>query len=75
MIFKRQCKGVFEESSSITTGAMSIWKEIVKHKPHIRAVAVLDDTEVDVTVECAIPDYGTEREFELPVAMTATFAT
>ena len=52
----------------------ALWKEIVKHKPHIGAVAVLDDTEVDVTEECAISDYGAERKFELPVAMTATFA-
>ena len=35
---------------------------------------MLDDTEVDVTEECAIPDYGAKREFELPVATTATFA-
>ena len=52
----------------------AFWEEIVKHKPHIGAVAVLDETEVDVTEECAIPDYGAKREFEVSVAITTSFS-
>ena len=35
---------------------------------------MLDETEVDVTEECAIPDYGAEREFEVSVAITTSFS-
>jgi len=44
----------------------SFWEENVKHKPHIGAIAVLGDTAVESTEECAIPDYGAVKNFELP---------
>ena len=52
----------------------AFWEEIVKHKPHIGAVAVLGDTTVEATEECAIPDYGAVKNFELPNAVTTTFS-
>ena len=36
----------------------------MKHKPHIGAVAVLGDTAVKATDECAIPDYGAVKNLE-----------
>ena len=53
----------------------AFWEEIVKHKPHIGAVAVLSDTTVEATEECAIPDYGAVKNFELPNAVTTTFSS
>ena len=48
----------------------AFWEETVKHKPHIGSVAVLGETNSDVTEECAIPDYGAAKDFELSVVMT-----
>ena len=42
----------------------------MKHKPHVGAVAVLGDTAVEATEECAIPDYRAVKNFELPNAVT-----
>ena len=44
----------------------SFWEETVKHKPHIGVVAALGDSEVEATEECANPDYGAVKKFELP---------
>ena len=52
----------------------SFWEETVKHKPHIGAVAVLGDTEVEATEECAIPDYGAVKNFELPNCTKVAFS-
>jgi len=49
------------------------WEENLKHKPHIGAVAVLVDNAVEAMEECAIPDYGTDKNFELPNCTKTTF--
>ena len=46
----------------------------MKHKPYIGAVAVLGDMAVEATEECAIPDYGAVKNFELPNCTRTTFS-
>ena len=52
----------------------SFWQETVKHKPHVGATAVLGNTAVKETEECAIPDYGALKNFELPNDTNPTFS-
>ena len=52
----------------------SFWEETVKHKLHIGAVAVLGDMTIEATEECAIPDYGAVKNFELPNCTRTTFS-
>ena len=52
----------------------SFWEDTVKHKPHIGAVAVLDATAFEATEECAIPDYGAGKNFELPQCTKSAFS-
>ena len=53
----------------------SFWEDTVKHKPHIGAVAMLDATAVEATEECAIPDYGAVKNFELPQCTKSAFSS
>ena len=53
----------------------SFWEETVKQKPHGGAIAVLGDTAVEATEECAIPDYGAVKNFELPNDTNLTFSS
>ena len=52
----------------------SFWEDTVKHKLHIRAVAVLDAIAVEATEECAIPDYDAVKNFELPQCTKSAFS-
>ena len=52
----------------------SFWEETAKHKPHIGTVDVLGDMAVEATEECAIPDYGAVKNFELPNCTKITFS-
>ena len=53
----------------------SFWEDTVKHKPHIGAVAVLDATAIEATEECAIPDCGAVKNFELPQCTKSAFSS
>ena len=46
----------------------------LKRKPHIGAVAVLGDMAVEATEECAIPNYGAVKNFELPNCTKIAFS-
>ena len=43
-----------------------IWDNAVQQKPHIRAVAAVGELTTEIINNCAIPDYGAPKQYELP---------
>ena len=74
--FSHETVGVYpkQQTQGSQQELRSFWEETVKHKPHIGAVAALDATVVEATEECAIPDYGAVKNFELPQCTKSVFS-
>ena len=58
----------------LTVPCQYIWQAAVKHRPPVDYVTATLDAS-DVIIDCAIPDYGAELQFDLPYCETAKFST
>ena len=59
--------------STVSDDLQHIWQAAVKHKPPVNCVAATLDAS-DVTIDCAIPDYGAKQQFDLPYCESAEFS-
>ena len=43
-----------------------IWDNVVQQKPHVQPIAAVGEMTTEITNDCAIPDYGVPKQYELP---------
>ena len=49
-----------------------IWDNMVQQKPHVRPIAAVGEMTTEITNDCAIPDYGAPKQYELPNTLLST---
>ena len=52
-----------------------IWDNTVLQKPHVRAIAAVGEMTTEITNDCAIPDYGAPKQYELPNRSNSLLST
>ena len=52
-----------------------IWDNAVQHKLHIQAIAAVGELTTEISNDCAIPDYGAPKQYELPICHNALLST
>ena len=63
---------IYPKQDPIPKDIRAIWDTTVQQKPHI---SVIGKISTDVTTDCAIPDYGAPKQYELPNCQTTFLST
>ena len=57
---------VYPKQENVPDDIHMIWDDAVQQKSHIRAIAAVGELTTEITSDCAIPDYGGPKQYELP---------
>jgi len=57
---------LYPKQDNIPDDIQAIWDTTVQQTPHIKEIAAIEESSTEITTDCAIPDYGAPKKYELP---------
>ena len=66
---------VYPKQEKVPVDIHMIWDNAVLQKPHVRAIAAVGEMTTEITNDCAIPDYGAPKQYELPNCSNSLLST
>lgn len=66
---------IHSKQENVPNDIHTIWDNVAQKKPHIRAIAAVGELTTEITTDCAIPDYGAPKQYDLPNCQSALLST
>ena len=73
--FTEQTVQVYPKQEKVPDDIHMIWDDAVLQKPHVQAIAAVGEMTTEITNDCAIPDYGAPKQYELPNCSNSLLST
>ena len=73
--FTEETFQVYPKQEKVPDDIHMIWDNMVQQKPHVRPIAAVGEMTTEITNDCAIPDYGAPKQYELPNCSNTLLST
>ena len=73
--FTEQTIQVYPKQEKVPDDVHMIWDNMVQQKQHVQPIAAVGEMTTEITNDCAIPDYGAPKQYELPNCSNTLLST